>query len=116
MTARLSPISADWEKGRALPRPCRGASLFSEQLAPSEMYSRLVGIQVEGVRVRAQIGFFFFFSVDIFVIVAAAASSCLSVAWIFVSFVQTLHVPRGGEKGTPTRCLSEHQPISFHCL
>lgn len=61
MTARLSPISADWEKGRALPRPCRGASLFSEQLAPSEMYSRLVGIQVEGVCVRAQIGFFFFF-------------------------------------------------------
>jgi len=39
--------------------------------------------------------------VDIFVIVAAAAaSSCLSVARIFVSFVQTLHVPRGGEKGT----------------
>lgn len=114
MTARLSPISADWEKGRALPRPCRGASLFSEQLALSEMYSRLVGIQVEGVCVRAQIGFYFL--VDIFVIVAAAASSCLSVTRIFVSFVQTLHVPRGREKGTPTRCLSEHQPISFHCL
>lgn len=71
MTARLSPVPADWEKGRALPRPCRGASLFSEQLAPSEMCSRLVGVQVAGVRVRAEsdyyyfliiFSFFFFFS------------------------------------------------------
>lgn len=70
-------------------------------------------------RIFVFFSFFFFFSffVGIFVtVVAAAAASWLSVAWIFVSFVQTLHVPRGGEKGTPTRCPSEHQPISFHCL
>lgn len=61
MTARLSPVPADWEKGRALPRPCRGASLFSEQLAPSEMCSRLVGVQVAGVRVRAESDLIFFY-------------------------------------------------------
>lgn len=92
------------------------------------MCSRLVGVQVAGVRVRAEsddlifflIIFFFFFlifeGIFLIVVAAAAAASWLSVAWMFVSFVQTLHVPRGGEKGTPTRCPSEHQPISFHCL
>lgn len=32
---------------------------LSEQLAPSELYSRLLRMQVEGVGVRAHIGFFF---------------------------------------------------------
>lgn len=128
MTARLSPVPADWEKGRALPRPCRGClSLLRAVGAVRDVQPSGWGAG-GGCPCACRIRFDFFFNyfllffflifegIFLIVVAAAAAASWLSVAWMFVSFVQTLHVPRGGEKGTPTRCPSEHQPISFHCL